>query len=111
MSWPYRKSKSPLYGPDEFRGGGTRQGGFAVAVNTETGDYVAEPRMGRLDRENTFALPSYDQLTMLTTNDMLNRPPAQVYMYLADPDLRGGCGHEARTRRLRVTPAQADAVA
>jgi hypothetical protein len=74
----------PLYGADVFPGDGTRQGGFAVALNTRTGDYVAVPGMGRLNHENTIALPGYEELTMLTTDDTFNRPSAQVYMYLAE---------------------------
>jgi hypothetical protein len=40
--------------------------------------------MGRLNHENTIALPGYEELTMLTTDDTFNRPSAQVYMYLAE---------------------------
>jgi hypothetical protein len=40
--------------------------------------------MGRLNHENTIALPGYDRITTLTTDDTFNRPSAQVYMYLAD---------------------------
>jgi hypothetical protein len=42
--------------------------------------------MGRLNHENTIALPGFDQLTMLTTDDTFSRPSAQVYMYLADDE-------------------------
>ena len=72
------------YGADVVPGDGTRQGGYAVALNTETGDYVAVPGMGRLNHENTIAVPGYEQLAMLTTDDTFSRPSAQVYMYLAD---------------------------
>jgi len=74
------------YGPDVFPGDGTRQGGFAVALNTETGEYTQVTGMGRLNHENTVALPGFDQLAMLTTDDTFNRPSAQVYMYLADDE-------------------------
>jgi hypothetical protein len=72
------------YGPDTFPGDGTRQGGYAVVLNTETGEYTQVAGMGRLNHENTIALPGFDQLTMLTTDDTFSRPSAQVYMYLAD---------------------------
>ncbi len=75
---------SDLYDADPFPGNGTRQGGFAVALNTDTGEYVAVQGMGRLNHENTIAVPGYDQLAMLTTDDTFSRPSAQVYMYLAD---------------------------
>lgn len=74
---------SDLYGPDVFPGNGTRQGGFAVALDTDTGDYVAVAGMGRLNHENTIAVPGYDELALLTTDDTFNRPSAQVYMYRA----------------------------
>jgi hypothetical protein len=92
----------PLYGADAFPGDGTRQGGFAVALNTETGDYVAVPGMGRLNHENTIALPGYDQITLLTTDDTFDRPSAQVYMYLAD-DQAGVFADEGRLWAFRVT--------
>lgn len=75
---------SSLYGPDAFPGDGTRQGGFAVALNTDSGDYVAVSGMGRLNHENTIALPGYDAISLLTTDDTFNRPSAQVYLYLAE---------------------------
>jgi hypothetical protein len=74
---------SDLYGPDVFPGNGTRQGGFAVALDTDTGDYVAVPGLGRLNHENTIAVPGYDELALLTTDDTFSRPSAQVYMYRA----------------------------
>jgi hypothetical protein len=74
---------SDLYGPDVFPGNGTRQGGFAVALDTDTGEYVAVPGLGRLNHENTIAVPGYDELALLTTDDTFSRPSAQVYMYRA----------------------------
>ena len=72
------------YSADAFPGDGTRQGGYAVVLNTETGESTQVAGMGRLNHENTIALPGFDQLTMLTTDDTFSRPSAQVYMYLAD---------------------------
>jgi hypothetical protein len=72
------------YGADVFPGDGTRQGGYGVVLNTESGHFTQVNGMGRLNHENTIALPGFDQLTMLTTDDTFNRPSAQVYMYLAD---------------------------
>ena len=77
-------SNPPLYESDVFPDDGTRQGGYAVALNTETGEDVAIPGMGRLNHENTIALPDYEQITLLTTDDTFSRPSAQVYMYLAN---------------------------
>jgi hypothetical protein len=60
------------------------QAGFAVVLNTETGESTAVPGMGRLNHENTIALPGYDGLALLTTDDTFSRPSAQLYIYLAD---------------------------
>jgi hypothetical protein len=53
-------------------------------LNTKTGKSTAVPGMGRLNHENTIALPGYDQLALLTTDDTFSGPSAQLYMYLAD---------------------------
>jgi hypothetical protein len=70
--------------PDAGLPPGERQGGFAVVLNTDTGDHTAVPGMGRLNHENTIALPGYNQLVMLTTDDTFNAPSSQLYMYLAN---------------------------
>ena len=61
-----------------------RQAGFAVAVNTDTGEYDHIDGMGRLNHENTIALPGYDDIVLVTTDDTFDGPSAQLYMYLAD---------------------------
>ena len=61
-----------------------RQGGYAVALNTSTGDSAPIPGMGRLNHETALALPGYDQIAMLTTDDTFSGPSSQLYMYLAD---------------------------
>ena len=63
---------------------GMRQGGYAVVLNTDTGVSTPVPGMGRLNHENTIAVPGYNQLVMLTTDDTFNAPSAQLYMYLAN---------------------------
>jgi hypothetical protein len=67
-----------------FPGDGTRQAGYGVVLNTDSGDFTQVNGMGRLNHENTIALPGFDQITLLTTDDTFSRPSAQVYMYLAD---------------------------
>ena len=71
------------YGADPALAG-QRQGGYAVVLNAETGEYTQVAGMGRLNHENTVALPGYNQLTLLTTDDTFNAPSAQLYMYLAN---------------------------
>ncbi len=60
-----------------------RQAGYAVALNTETGEYSHITGMGRLNHENTIALPGYEDIVLITTDDTFNGPSAQLYMYLA----------------------------
>jgi hypothetical protein len=73
--------------PDADSGSpGMRQGGFAVVLNTDTGESTAVPGMGRLNHENTIAVPGYNQLVMLTTDDTFSGPSAQLYMYLANQE-------------------------
>ncbi|HKJ54508.1 MAG TPA: hypothetical protein VJ978_00845 [Nitriliruptoraceae bacterium] len=61
-----------------------RQGGYAVALNTATGESEPIPGMGRLNHENTVWLPGYSRLAALTTDDTFNGPSSQLYMYTAN---------------------------
>jgi len=61
-----------------------RQAGYAVVLNTETGESTPVPGMGRLNHESAQALPGYDGLAILTTDDTFSAPGAQLYLYLAD---------------------------
>ena len=71
------------YGPDPALAP-QRQGGYVVALNTETGDSAPIAGMGRLNHENTIALPGYNQIAMLTTDDTFSAATSQLYMYLAN---------------------------
>jgi hypothetical protein len=70
------------YGPDPALGD-QRQAGYVVALNTETGQYQQIESMGRLNHENTIALPGYSRVALLTTDDTFSGPSAQLYLYLA----------------------------
>ncbi len=61
-----------------------RQGGYAVALNTATGDSEPIPGMGRLNHENTVWLPDYSRLAGLTTDDTFDGPSSQLYLYTAN---------------------------
>ena len=75
------------YGPDLFPGDGTRQGGYAVALNTDTGHFTQIAGMGRLNHENTIVVPGgWDDFALLTTDDTFSAPSAQLYMYLASTE-------------------------
>ncbi|WP_299442662.1 hypothetical protein [uncultured Phycicoccus sp.] len=90
------------YGPDPFPGDGTRQGGYAVVLDTATGESTSVAGMGRLNHENTIALPGYDEIAMLTTDDTFNRPSAQVYLYRA-ADQAGVFADDGHLWAFRVT--------
>jgi hypothetical protein len=83
------------YGADTFPGDGTRQGGYAVTLNTDSGDFSQVDRLGRLNHENTVVVPGgWDQYAVLTTDDTFNAPSAQLYMMLSDTEqgVRDGDG-------------------
>jgi len=74
------------YGPDPALDG-QRQGGYTVALNTESGKFTQIAGMGRLNHENTVAVPGgWDQFAILTTDDTFSGPSAQLYLYLADSE-------------------------
>jgi hypothetical protein len=70
------------YGPDQSLAP-QRQAGYAVALDTDTGAFTQVAGMGRLNHENTIALPGYSRIVLLTTDDTFIAPSAQLYMYLA----------------------------
>jgi hypothetical protein len=64
---------------------GQRQAGYAVILDTESGESTAVPGMGRLNHENTIVVPGgWNQFALLTTDDTFNAPSAQLYLYLAN---------------------------
>jgi len=70
----------PAFAPDNLR-----QAGYAVALRPETGEFSIIQGMGRLNHENTIALPNWgNRKVILTTDDTFAGPSAQLYMYLAD---------------------------
>jgi hypothetical protein len=74
------------YGPDPALGS-QRQAGYVVALDTESGLSIPIPGMGRLNHENTVAIPGgWNPFVILTTDDTFNAPSAQLYMYLAEQE-------------------------
>lgn len=71
------------YGVDPALGE-RRQGGYAVALDTATGEYAAIPGMGRHNHENTVAVPGYDDLVLWSGDDTFSATTSQLYMYRAD---------------------------
>jgi hypothetical protein len=98
------------YGADTFPGDGTRQGGYAVALNTDSGDFSQVDRLGRLNHENTVVVPGgWDQYAVVTTDDTFNAPSAQLYMMLSDTE-QGVRDGDGTLYAFRVTHADGDAV-
>jgi hypothetical protein len=61
------------------------QHGFAVVLDTDSGNFTAVPGLGRLNHENTVVVPGrWEGLAMLTTDDTFTAPSSQLYMYRAD---------------------------
>jgi len=75
------------YGADPFPGNGTRQAGYAVVLNTDSGQFTHVQGMGRLNHENTIVIPGgWDGHSLLTTDDTFSGPSAQLYLYRADTE-------------------------
>lgn len=73
---------------------GAEQAGVTAAYDVRTGQYKTIYGMGRLNHENTVAIPGYDDLVVLTTDDTFFTTPlaapykpawSQLYSYIA-PD-------------------------
>jgi hypothetical protein len=65
---------------------GARQIGAVIAYDVDTGTYRPIWGMGRLNHENSVAIPGYGQPVMLTTDDTFTTTPSQsqLYSYIAD---------------------------
>ena len=93
------------YGADVFPGNGTRQSGYTVGLNTETGEFAQIARMGRLNHENTVVVPGgWNGFTVLTTDDASAAPSSELYMFRGDTeqDVHDGDGTFYAFRVTRV---------
>ncbi len=70
------------YGPDRALAP-QRQGGYTVMLDTESGRFTEVAGMGRLNHENTVALPGYREIALLTTDDTFTATTSQLYLYTA----------------------------
>ncbi len=61
-----------------------RQAGYVVALDTATGDFTQIAGMGRHNHENTVAIPGYDDLLLVSTDDTFTATTSQLYMYVAE---------------------------
>ncbi len=79
-----------------------RQGGYAVALDTATGDFTQIAGMGRHNHENTVAVPGYDDLVLWSTDDTFTATTSQLYMYLVE-DQEAMFADEGTLYAFRVT--------
>ncbi len=84
---------------------GQRQGGYAVALNTATGESEPILGMGRLNHENTVWLPGFSRLAALTTDDTFSGPSSQLYLYTAN-NQKGVFDDNGSLWAFRVTATQ-----
>ncbi|HET7678001.1 MAG TPA: hypothetical protein VFK38_09130 [Candidatus Limnocylindrales bacterium] len=74
-AWPAPLSEPP-----------SEQAGVVVAYDVRTGAYRSIHGMGRLNHENSLAVPGYSELMLVTADDTFssNPPSSQFYAYFAD---------------------------
>jgi Bacterial protein of unknown function (DUF839) len=71
------------YGPDPAIAP-LREGGYAVVLDPESGDFTQVAGMGRHNHENTVPIPGWKKRhVLLSTDDTFLPPSSQLYMYLA----------------------------
>ncbi len=87
-----------------------RQGGYVVALNAENDSYLTIPGFGRLNHENIIAVPDYEQLVLLTTDDTFSGSSAQPYMFIQADDEDAFWGDRGTLWAFRVTHNDAGVV-
>ena len=62
-----------------------REGGYVVAVDPATGEHRVILGMGRLNHENSVAIPGFRKVVLLTGDDTFTTSPSQsqLYSYIA----------------------------
>jgi hypothetical protein len=64
-------------------GSNPEQAGVVVAVDVATGAYKSIYGLGRMNHENSVAVPGYNQAVLVTGDDTFSAPASQLYMYAA----------------------------
>ena len=64
-------------------GPGAEQAGLVVAYDPKTGEHRPIYGLGRMNHENTVAVPGYGRPLLLTGDDTFAAPSSQLYMYIA----------------------------
>ncbi len=87
-AWINRKTGEGISDPDwqalEEKPPGFEQAGVVVAHNAETGESRIIYGMGRMNHENTVAIPGgwKNKFALITTDDTFSAPSSQLYMYV-----------------------------
>src|SRR6476469_5928377 len=64
-------------------GAGAEQAGLAVAYDPATGAFRSVYGLGRMNHENSVAIPGYGKAVLVTGDDTFSAPASQLYMYQA----------------------------
>jgi hypothetical protein len=64
-------------------GPGAEQAGLAVAYDPATGQHRSIYGLGRMNHENSVAIPGFGQAVLVTGDDTFAAPSSQLYMYTA----------------------------
>ena len=64
-------------------GAGAEQAGLAVAYDPATGAFRSIYGLGRMNHENSVAIPGYGEAVLVTGDDTFSAPASQLYMYKA----------------------------
>ena len=62
---------------------GAEQAGLAVAYDPATGEHRSIYGLGRMNHENSVAIPGFGQAVLVTGDDTFAAPSSQLYMYTA----------------------------
>jgi len=63
--------------------GTSEQAGLAVAYDPATRQYKSIYGLGRMNHENSVAIPGYSEAVLVTGDDTFSAPASQLYMYKA----------------------------
>jgi hypothetical protein len=64
-------------------GAGAEQAGLVVAYDPASGEHRSIYGLGRMNHENSVAVPGYDEAVLVTGDDTFSAPASQLYMYTA----------------------------
>ena len=64
-------------------GSNPEQAGVAVALDVASGSYKTIYGLGRMNHENSVAIPGYDDAVLVTGDDTFAAPASQLFMYIA----------------------------